>query len=359
MATAFIQSSIFSNSYVLTSEANSIVATTDAAKLTVSLTCSGDTFFTVDLYAYDGKVELFDPGSIIEDYFIAHQMICESITVQFGTASKSVLFLYCENVMPESFDPAGILLLSSQARRVHKDSSFTVASLPVGPTTPFVIKAVGHDSSGDIASVQFQISRNIIDTTFTTFTVREIIRKATGHVLGTEAPIPDPVRDVMYFSVEHGGRQLMCYITPAPAYLTFRFRNIYNVPELVDVEGSMVTKSETSRQTAKCSGDIVQYDRRTDRTYQVTTGALPADEVESLAQLVSSHSVQLLADGSYHDIVIEEHTCEDSTEDDSLSVVKFTWRFKGRRPVKFNSALLGIQPTRRDIFSDEYSPEYE
>lgn len=359
MATAFIQTSIFSNSYVLTSEARSIVATTDETKLTVSLTCSGDTFFIVDLYAYDGKVELFDPGSIIEDYFIAHQMICESVTVQFGTASKNLLFLYCENVMPESFVPSDILLVSSQARRVHKDSSFTVAALPAGPATPFVIKAVGHDSSGDIASVQFQISRNIIATTFTTFTVREIILKATGHVLDTEAPIPNPIRDVMYFSVEHGGRQLMCYITPAPAYLTFCFRNIFNVPELVDVEGTMVSKSETSRQTAKCSGDLVQYDRRTDRTYQVTTGALPADEVESLTQLVSSHSVQLYADGSYHDIVIEDHTCEESTEDDSLSVVKFTWRFKGRRPVKFNSAIFGIQPTHRDIFSDEYSPEYE
>lgn len=356
MATAFIQTSIFSNSYVLTSEARSIVATTDEAKLTVSLTCSGDTFFTVDLYAYDGKVELFDPGSIIEDYFIAHQMICESVTVQFGTASKNLLFLYCENVMPDSFIPSNVLLLSSLARRVHKDSQFTVAALPVGPTTPFVFKAVGHDLDGEIASVEFSETRDIIDTTFTTFTVAQIISKATGP---KTPPLNFRLKDVMYFSVEHGGRQLMCYITPAPAYLTFRFRNIFNVPELVDVEGTMVTKSETSRQTAKCSGDIVQYDRRTDRTYQVTTGALPADEVESLTQLVSSHSVQLYADGSYHDIVIEDHTCEDSTEDDSLSVVKFTWRFKGRRPVRFNSALLGIQPTHRDIFSDEYSPEYE
>lgn len=347
MATEFIQSSIFSRSYLLTSEARSIAVTTDEAKLTVSLTCSGDTFFTVNLYSYDGKVELFDPGSIIEDYFIAHQMICESITVQFGTTSKSLLFLYCENVMPESFDPSRIFLLSSQARRVHKDSLFTVGALLVGPSTPFVIKAVGHDSGGEIASVQFSESRDIIDTAYTVFTVPQILGKAGG------------LSDVMYFSVEHGGRQLMCYITPSPAYLTFQFRNIYNVPELVDVEGSMVTKSETSRQTAKCFGDIVQYDRRTDRTYQFTSGPLPADEVESLTQLVSSHSVQLYADGTYYDIVIEDHTCEDSTEDDSLSVVKFTWRFKGRRPVKFNSALFGIQPTHRDIFSDEYSPEYE
>lgn len=359
MATAFIQSPIFSGSYVLTSEARSIAATTDESKLTVSLMCSGDTFFTVDLFAYDGKVELFDPGSLIEDYFKAHRMICESVTVQFGTASANILFLYCENVMPQSFVPSAILLLSSQARRVHMDSQFTVAALPVGSTTPFIFKAVGHNASGDIATVQFQEFRDIIDTTYTTFQVKHIVGKATGHNDEGEPRIPNPLKDVMYFSVEHGSRQLMCYITPAHAYLTFRFRNIFNVPELVDVEGSMVTKSETSSQTAKCSGDIVQYDRRTDRTYQVTTGPLPADEVESLVQLVSSQSVQLYADGNYYDIVIDDHTCEDSTEDESLPAIKFTWRFKGRRPVKFNSALFGIQPTHRDIFSDEYSPEYE
>lgn len=345
MATEFVQTAIFNKTYVLTSEARSIVASTDEDKLTVSLAHEDAIFFSVELYAYHRRVELFDPGSIIEDFFIRWQMICEPITVTFGDVSVEMTFLYCENVMPESFDPSSILLLSSQARRVHKDSLFTVAALQ--PDYPFFFDVVGFDSNGKIAIQQIQVNRDITESLRTTFRVADIVGMC------------NILTDVMYFSVEHGGRQLMCYITPAPAYLTFRFRNIFNVPELVDVEGFMVTKSETSRQTAKCSGDIVQYDRRTDRTYQVTTGALPADEVESLTQLVSSHSVQLFADGSYHDIVIEEHTCEDSTEDDSLSVVKFSWRFKGRRPVKFNSALLGIQPTHRDIFSDEYSPEYE
>lgn len=360
MATAFIQTSIFNKTFVLTSEARSIVATTDEDRLSVSLTCSGVTFFTVDLYAYDGKVELFDPGALIENFFIANQMICESVTVTFGTVSENILFLYCENDMPASFNPSNVLLLSTQARRVHKDSQFTVAALPVGPNTPFVIKAVGHDYLGRIARTQFNKSLNIIDTLFTDFSVSSIVRKATGHNVSEFGPLQDnAIEDVMYFSVEHGGRQLMCYITPAPAYLTFRFRNIFNVPELVDIEGSMVIKSETSRKDAVCSGDIVKYDRKTDRTYQFTTGPLPADEVESLAQLLSSHSLQILADGSYHDVVIEESSYEDSTDDDSLTAIKFTWRFKGRRPVKFNSSIFGIQPSRRGIFSDEYSPEYE
>ena len=360
MATVFIQTSIFTKTFVLTSEARSIAVTTDENRLSVSLTCSGVTFFTVDLYAYDGKVELFDPGAIVENYFIAHQIICGSVTVRFGTASENIQFLYCENDMPASFSPSKILLLSSHARRVHKDSQFTVAALPEEPGTQFAIKAVGHNNLGEIAMTRFNKTLNIVDTLFTTFSVSSIVRKATGHTVSEFGPLQDnALEDVMYFSVEHAGRQLMCYITPAPAYLTFRFRNIFNVPELVDIEGSMVTKSATSRKDAVCSGDIVKYDRRTDRTYQFTTGPLPADEIESLAQLLSSHSIQLLTDGTYHDVVIEDHSCEDSTDDDSLTAIKFTWRFKGRRPVKFNSSLFGIQPSRREIFSDEYSPEYE
>ena len=358
MATEFIHTPIFTKSVVLTSEAKSIAATTDEDRLSVSLTCSGVTFFNVDPYAYDGKVELFDPGTLVENHFIARQMICESVTVTFGTASKNILFLYCENDMPASFDPRRVLLLSSQARRVRKDSQFTVAALSDDSDTPYVIKAVGHDSFGQIAKVEFNESPDL-DDKYTTLSVPEIIKKATGLTNITDSPISTPLEDVIYFSVEHGGRQLMCYITPAPAYLTFRFRNIFNVPELVDIEGSMVTKSATSRKDAVCSGDIVKYDRRTDRTYEFTTGPLPADEVESLTQLLSSHSIQLLADGTYHDIVIEDHSCEDSTDDNSLSAMKFTWRFKGRRPVNFNSSIFGIQPSHREIFSDQFSPEYE
>ena len=93
MATAFIQTSIFIKPFVLTSEARSIGVTTDEDKLTVSLTCSGVTFFSVDLYAFNGVVELFDLGALIENFFIANQLICESVTVTFGSASQNFMFL--------------------------------------------------------------------------------------------------------------------------------------------------------------------------------------------------------------------------------------------------------------------------
>lgn len=353
MATEFLQTSLFTSPYVLTSEISSIVASTDEEKLAVSLAYNGDTFFSVSLYAYDGRVELLDPGSIVEDYFRARSLVSGSVTVTFGTLSDTISFLYCEYVMPPEFDPEKALLLSSTARRVHDGSTFGFAALPAGPVMKIEFKAFGLDKDGIPVNAgaifQYDTSKVLQNNyIFNTGTyVRNFLQNNPGMV------------KVLYFSASSGTRRLMCYLSPAPAWLTFSFRNIFNVEEYIDVEGAMVTKSETSRQSAKCSGDIVQYDRRTDRTYQFTTGPIPADEVESLAQLVASHSVKLYLDGSPYDVIIDDHTCENSTEDDALAVVKFTWRFKGRRPVKFSSPFFGIQPTNRGIFADQYSPEYE
>lgn len=357
MAIAFLQAPYFSKPYVLTSEARSIGVSTDADSLAVSLSCNGETFFSVVLYAFDGVIELYDPGALVEDYFIRKNLICELVTVQFGSMSRNITFLYCENVMPPSFNPARDLLISSSAKRVHADSQITVAALPKVPYLPFVFKAVGHDPEGNIASVQFSQNINLATAKYTNVSVAMIVDAATGKT--ANANIASPLADVLFFSIKNGGGLAMFYITPSPAFLTFRFRNIFNVPELLDVEGVMKIKSETSRQNARCSGDIVQYDRSTDRTYEVDTGPLPADEVESLVQLISSHSVQLFVDGTYYDVVIDDHTCEDSTDDDALTVIKFTWRFKGSRPVIFNSSMFGIMSRARGVFSDEFSPEYE
>lgn len=349
-------------SFILTSEARNIAFATDEPKLIVSLECNGTTFFNTTIYAYNGIVELFDPGDIIETYFTANNLICESITITFGTQSDNFIFIYCENEMPENFNPRNHPLISTTARRVHPGSMFTFAALPDGPNTPFIIKAVGHNIAGKIASVTFPIYQNINNTTYHDFDVDTIIATATGHNNGNSSTpqlINSPLKNVIYFSVEHGTRQLMCYITPATAFLTFRFRNIYNIPELADIEGTLVTKSKTSRKDAICYGNIINYDRKTDRTYELTTTPVPADEIETIQQLIASHTVQILADSSFHDIVIDDHTCDTSTTDADLSTIKFTWRFIGHRPHNFNSTIFGINTNDRKIFSQEYAPEYD
>lgn len=354
MATAFIPSSIFTASYVLTSEARSIVASTDDSKLSVSLSCSGDTFFSAVLYAYDGKVELFDPGSIIECYFQSNNLVSADVLITFGTVSKSARFLYCEYQMPRDFNPQRALLLSSPARRVHPGSKFSFAAIPVADAQMKIqFNAVGLDQN--LRPVVASYTSHAINPQEASHTQVFDVDILLNNFLSDNSSM----KKVLYFSAKIDSRQLMCYLSQSPAWLTFAFRNIFNVTEYIDVEGSVTEKTEISRESAFCSGDLVQYDRRTDRTYQVSTGPLHADEIESVTQLVASHSVDLILENGSYPVIIDDHSCEASSDDDSLTSIKFTWRFKGRRPVWFNSAIFGIQPTHRDIFSDEYSPEYE
>ena len=361
MTTSIADTPALDKTFVLTSEVSSIYAHTDAEALDVSLSCLGVTFFSTSLYAYNGVVELFDAGSLIEYHFLTNGLICESVTIKFGSVSKTVIFQHCENLMPASYDPQKSLLLSSLTHRAHRDSLFTFAALPIAPHSQFLFKVVGHDESGRIASTYFYSSVNIVDTLHASFSVASVINKATGRrVPEFNLPLQAPsLADVMYFSVEHDERQLMCFISPAEPYLTFRFLNIFNIPEFIDIEGSMVTKSETSQQEAVCSGLISKYDRSTFRSYQFTSAPLHPDEEESLAQFLSSSSVQIRVSGTLYDIVIDDYTFESSSDDDSLNSVKFSWRFKNNRPVIFNSSIFGISPSARKIFSTQYSPEYE
>ena len=352
MATTFIESPILSGSTVPTADADSIKVSTTETKLAVSLSCGGITFFSADLYAYNGVVELFDPGTLIEDHFRARGLTMAPVVITFGDTSAEATFIYCEQLFIADFSPSKNFLLSSSVRRVHRGSVVRLAAAPAQANANFIIKAVGHDSSGYITSFSYTSIRPIPDSLYTELDVDNMIKT----LLNIEEK---PLVDVIYFAVTLGKRQLLCYITPSPAYLTFCFRNVFNIPELLDVEGVMVTKTETSRDSASCRGRIVQYDRKTDRTYQVTTGPVTAEEAESYEQLIASHQAQVMVNGTPYDIAIEDHTCEQSTADDTLTAYKFTWRFTGRRPVKFESEMFGVAPSNRGVFSAEYSDEYD
>ena len=365
MATEFLQSYLEDTQFIPTSSVSSISATTDSLRVNVSLSCENgrngnpETFYTTTLYAFGDVVELSDVGSLVEEYFRQRGKVTDIITITFDDVSLDVHFLYSEYWQPyqQGFDPQKMFFLSAMAQRVHQDSIVTIASEDHGSNIPFVIKAVGHRASdGTIAVVSKSEYRTLSTRLSTAFRVQDIIEWALNH---TDAEAGEDLRDVMYFSIEYGGVQKMCYIVPAPAYLTFSFANAFNVIEYVDVVGEMTSKTEVSRDVVVCDGKSRQYDRTIERTFQMQTEPLTADEVSILEQLIASHHVALVLDSDEVDVIVTDHTCEPSTDGEALTTVKFTWQFADNRPRVFSSLMDGVIPPRRQIFDDTFSPEYE
>ncbi len=363
MATQFIQSSLDGKQYVLTSSLSGIQATTDSAKIDVSLSCENgldgeaETFYSSSLYAFDDMVELSDVGSIVEEYFRMRDKVADTISIEFDDVSMQVHFLYCEYSLPDEFNPQKAFFIAAQVQRVHQDSVIAISAVDRGDDTPFTVKAVGHALADDaLTVVEKSTLMPFNQTGVACFNVADIIRWALNM---TDEEAGADLRDVLYFSIEYAGIQKMCYIVPAPAYLTFTFRNVFNVEEYLDVVGEMVTKTAVSRDVAVCKGRSRQYDRTVERTYQIATEQLTLEEVRIFEQFLASHNVALSLDGHTWPVIITEHTCEPSSADDSLATVQFTWRFADRRPRLFDSLMDGVMPARRKIFDDTFSPEYE
>lgn len=363
MATQFLNSYLDGAQYVPTSSVSSIRATTDKDRIDVSLICESgaggeiETFFSTSLYPFGNIVELADVGSLVEEYFRKRNKVADLITVLFDDISMDVHFLYCEYNMPDAFNPEKIFFIASHVQRVHQDSIVTIATVDRGSVTPFIIKAVGHKIIDDsLAVVEKSINKVFDQEGVTYFDVYDII---DGILDKSGDEVGEGLRDVLYFSIEYAGIQKMCYIVPASAYLTFSFRNIFNVEEFIDVVGVVTTKTEVSRSIAICNGNSKHYDRHIDRTYQVETEALTSDETTMFEQFLASHCVRMYLEGNDYDIIIDEHTCEPSSADDALTTIKFTWRFAEQRPRIFDSLVNGILPSRRKIFDETFSPEYE
>lgn len=363
MATQFLQSYFDGMQYVLTSDISSLRASTDKKRIDVSMTCDNgldgciETFYASSLYAFDNVVELPDAGSLIEEYFRLRNKVIDTVTIVFDDISVDVNCLYCEYAMPEGFNPENSFFIAAAAQRVHQDSTVAIAAVSRGDSVPFAIKAVGHSlSDGGLCAVEKSVVQPFNQECTTYFRVADVIQLALDNSDNSTA---EPLRDVLYFSIDYAGIQKMCFIVPAPAYLTFSFRNAFNVEESLDVVGVMTTKTEVSRDVVVCGGHSIQYDRAIARTYQVQTEPLPQEEVCIFEQFLASHRVSLRLDDYECDIIIADHTCEPSSDDESLATVKFTWRFAGQRPRIFASLMDGTMPSRRKIFDDTFSPEYE
>ncbi len=356
MATTFI-TSLPPHGYTLTSRLDTIQARTDRQKVTVTVIRDPegeiDEFFSTTLYPFAGIVELSALGSLIEQRFrllgISHDMI----SVIIDGVALDFIALYCAYNLPDEFSPLTCFWTTSPTAIVHPHSAISLSHHYTGSDT-YTVKVVGHTTDGHIASLSRTFSRRPQSDTVS-FSVDEILSFALNQ---SEIETADLLASVAYFTISYGEIQKIFYLAHHPFFLTFRFRNIFNTPEYIDIVGTLKRKTAVERSLAICSGHSRQYNRVINRTYELTTAPLTDDQAKAIEQLIESHSIQLCGTPSDSDILITDHTCEVDNSDDTLISVKFTFRFASPRPTPFASDMTALMPSATHIFSEEFTAEF-
>lgn len=358
MATRITDSNLNNARYYPTSALHSVLAETENPSVAVNILYDHDgqesEIFSTTLYAYQGIVELSNVGQLIERYFRRHKLVAGMILLRFDESEIRVHCLYCETPVTGDFSAESTLFLASTTQRVHQDSFITIAAEE--NVFDLVFEAVCHDEDGGI-TVSRWIDYPQMSQCSRQYSVADIINDAMS--LG-DTDNGKRVIDVLYFSISYGNLQKMFYILPHPAYITFSFRNSFNVEEFVDVVGNMTTKTEMESAQAVSSRRILQYDREVSRFYEVQTEVLSPSDFATFEQFLTSSAISLLMeDGSWAPVIINDFTCENNSDDESLSSVKFTWQFAESWPRVYNHVFNGVMPTRRKIFDPVFSAEYE
>lgn len=336
--------------FVPTSSLKSVRVSTSDTALEVTMSCRGVIFFSTKLYAYNGIIEFFDPGSIIESHFRANGFVFEDIVIRFDLVSITIHVIYCEHDVADGY--AFGKLMSTSVRRVHPGSIFSFNAIPYHEATTFSITGVGFDSGGNQITASY--------TTVDQDTNKAVFRFHTDHIISAlKTASSNKMVRIAAFSLAARDMKMTCYVDEAPCPIPFRFRNMFNVQEYIDIIGDIVTKNDTSFNTAEAVDGLENYDRNTVRSYQVTTEPIPAAEIPLYRAMFESRELEVFIEGIFYDAVITELTCEDSTAPDATVSYKFTWRFKSRRPREFSHYKFGYVPADSKIFSLEYSEEYD
>jgi len=356
MATTFI-TSLPEDECVLTSRLDSILARTDKTKVDVSVIRDPDgdidEFFSTTLFAFDGIVEVSALGKLIEERFRAKGRITDMMSVVIDGISLDFIALYCNHNLNSDFDYKRCFWTTSATSLVHRNSAISLAHHFTGSST-YHVKVVGRGPDGRLAMVERDFTRTA-GSWWVSFSVDEIIRFALNQ---TDYEAGADIAEVAYFTVEYGNLQKIFYVVEDPFFLTFRFRNLFNAPEYLDVVGKVKRKTVVDRDTAICGGRSRQYNQVINRTYEVETGPLTPDQALSLEQLISSYDVMLIASADDYDIIITDHSCEVDNDDASLVTMKFTFRLATDRPALLDSEMDALVPSLSQIFSQEFTAEF-
>ena len=362
MATTFINPPATATGPVLTSDLYSLKATTDLVKVKAQILMvrdhgtqgnGYDLIFSTTVYAFDGVVELSDIGILLDQKLEWENLSFATFRIFFDDAFTEFTAIHCSYSLAPGFDHTTCFLTSTKTAIVHPGSAISLTHL-FNYSYDYPIKIVGLDPDGSVAMIEHTISKTPVEYSGTiSFAVADLIEAATS--------APDnagKLAKVSYFAVNYGQAQKIFYILDHPFYLTFRFRNMFNAIEYIDIVCTVTRRTKAGRESAFFRGTLRQYDRTVEQTYEVHTAGLTDDQVRDIEQLILSHSVKLCAGDTDYDILIEDHTLETDNDDESLPSVTFTFRFPGRRPVLTSPDMGALMPSASHIFTQQFTAEF-
>lgn len=305
--------------------------------------------YSSTFYALDSRISIYDLAELVEDDMRGRDVVVFSYDLHIGPLCSQINVLYCDYVA-DGFDPDNSFLTTLPTQRVYAGSKVFVTL--VGDASQTTISGLMvHDE--DVARYE-RFEAECDDETI------------PGEALAV--PFDDwadrytsygPDDDVRLISavISNGNRSKTVYFLPGKPDIRLVFKNCFNALESVELKGLLTDKTTVNQEIALVGGRRVAYDRRTEKVYEFVSEGLLDAEARSIDQLLNSHSAWVMVNGKAEPVIITDHSCEISNDDETIPSVKFSWAFADRRP-HINPDALAASLRKPGIFSPQFSSQF-
>ena len=346
--------------FVFSSQLQEVEFTTDLDEIVISVENGTTEMFRTSLYSFDGRVTLINIGEVLETYMQNNNLVFTAFTLYYNDTAGNNLgsfnlnTLYCSHILET--DEAGIFasynfLTTLKSRRVPAHSTVPLSFLHGQEDTALKAHCVFATDDGTTANAIVSLERIIADdigvrTVFIKYDTIVELLTADGY----------SVTRLMAYTIEYNNRFCSFYVVDYSPEMVFTFKNCFNVDETVYLNAITTVITKVNRSLVVSQGRNSFYDQTTDKTYEVQSSSLTAQEAEWIEQLFISHSVRLgVSDdiATLPQVLITECTCEIADNDEEPNKVKFTWQYVEQRP------HLSIPTNGDGCFTKEYNHVYK
>ncbi|MDE6267347.1 MAG: hypothetical protein K2M07_08375 [Muribaculaceae bacterium] len=313
--------------------------------------------YATTLYAYDGKIAIYELGELIEEDMRRRGLVICSYDLHIGSHCKTMDVLYCDYIA-EGFDTENSFLTTLSTQRVYIDSNVLV-TLVGNASGPTVIHGLMvHDADDTYSDDKHNRYEH--------FEVESEDDMVPGEVLSV--PFYDWVDRYTSYNptdgvhllnavIRNGQRSKVVYFMPGKPDIRLVFMNCFNAYESLDLKGLLTDKTKVIQETAIVAGKRVAYNRRTEKEYEFVSEGLTESEALSIDQLLNSHKVWVMFNGKATPIIITDHTCEIDNNNEAQPSIKFTWTFADLRP-HLNPDVLAASLREPGIFTKEFTYQF-
>ena len=352
MATISFDSNIPAVSF--TYDFDEVTITTDLPAVKASVTDkAGRTLYESILYAYDGKVTIYDLARVFEEHMENHDETFDIFTLkveskenQSVSASLTYHVLYSKTRYPGS--------AADWATRHFFNAAETKTSC-LGSVEQLHCWFAAGSMAQERRTYVYVIDGEIMTTDWAEQTA---VRVETAQMRTIEVDYNAIVEELqadrlLSVSVAQQDRFATIFYYDQEV-LPFMFLSQFNTLDIATLICSVTRKATTEKSMATCNRKVKVYDREDMYSFELQTAPMTAEMAELAEKLCQARETWLYTGGNApadrYKIVITDYTAEHSDSDEKLPSYKISFKFEDGR--------LVMTDNLSEIFTPQFLPQF-